>query len=215
MNKTHALLLHDYQQTLAKSGAALQIPSFVHQSSFKCMYVVCWVIGCILQESPFYFKKDILVLFLHNSYCTSEFPNCGNLVGADCMGNLRWASTEPSMYFRKINTAPSVHFRKGNTDPSLHFRKANKGFLFSVLLQTPNFTSKFTQSFISNITIKLLHHNECNIISQVTGPSYFLCFVHIFLFWSKVASLQFQANGTCRKRPTHRMFAPGGHPSKY
>ena len=83
----------------------------------------------------------MLVLFLHNSYGTLEFPDCGNPVGADCMGNLRWANTEPSMHFRKTNTE----------------------FLFPVLLPTPNFTSQF-----NNITINLLHHDECNIISQVT-----------------------------------------------
>ena len=97
------------------------------------------------------------MLFLRNSYGTSEFPDCGNLVGADCMRNLRWANTEPSM-----------HFRKANTDPSVHFRKANKEFLPPVLLPTPNFNSKFTPSFISNITINLVHHDECNVISQVT-----------------------------------------------
>ena len=118
--------------------------------------------------SPFYFKLNVSLLFLHNSYGTSEFPNSGNLVGADCMGNLRWANTEPSMHFRKTNTDPSVHFRKANTDPSVHFRKANTEFLLPVLLPTPNFTSKFTPSFIPNITINLLHHDECNTISQVT-----------------------------------------------
>ena len=134
------------------------------------------------------------MLFLHNSYGTSEFPNCGNLVGADCMGNLRWASTEPSMHFRKTNMDPSMHFRKAHTDPSVHFRKANTEFLLPVLLPIPNFTSKFTSSFISNISINLLQHDECNIISQVT-----VNLAHL--------------NG--RKRPTHRMFAPGGHLSKY
>ena len=107
------------------------------------------------------------MLFLHTSCGTSEFPDCGNLVGADCMGKLRWANTEPSMHFRKTNTDPSVHFRKAITDPSVNFRKANTEFLLPVLLPTPNFTSKFTPSFISNITINLLHHDECNIISKV------------------------------------------------
>ena len=119
-------------------------------------------------DVSFYFKYDILVLFLHNGYGTLEFPDCGNLVGVDCMGNHRWANTEPSMHFRKTNTDLSVHFRKANTDPSVHFRKANTEFLLPVLLPTPNFTSKFTQRFISNITISLLHHDDCNIISQVT-----------------------------------------------
>ena len=130
------------------------------------------------------------MLFLHNSYDTSEFPDCENLVGANFMGNLRWANTEPSMHFRKINTDPSmhfgktnmdpsVHFRKANTDqsvhfrkakkdPSMHFRKANTEFLLPVLLLTPHFTSMFTPSFIPNITVNLLHHDDCNIITQVT-----------------------------------------------
>ena len=108
------------------------------------------------------------MLFLHNRHGTLEFQDCGNLVGADCMGNLRWANTEPSMHFRKTNTDPSVHFRKANTDPSVHFRKARTEFLLPVLLPTPKFTSKFIPSFISNITINLLQHDEYNIISQVT-----------------------------------------------
>ena len=66
---------------------------------------------------------------MHNSYGTPEFFDCGNLVGADWMGNLRWADTEPSMHFRESNTDLSVHFRKANTDPSMHFRKANTEFL--------------------------------------------------------------------------------------
>ena len=66
--------------------------------------------------------------FLHNSYGTSEFPDCENLVGADCIGNLRWANMEPSMHFRKTNSDLSVHFRKADTDPSMHFRKANTEF---------------------------------------------------------------------------------------
>ena len=122
-------------------------------------------------------------------------PRNSPTVGADCMGNLRWANMEPSMHFRKTNTDPSVHFRKANTDPSVHFRNANKEFLLPVFLPTPKFTSKFTPSFISNITINLLHHDECNIISHNSklSPLYFLCFVYSFLFCSKVASLQFQA----------------------
>ena len=108
------------------------------------------------------------MLFLHNSYGTSDFPECGNLVGADCMGNLRLANTEPSMHFRKTNWDPTVHFRKANTNSSVHFRKANTEFWLPVLLPTLNFTSMFTPSLISNIIINLLHDDECNIISQVT-----------------------------------------------
>ena len=84
------------------------------------------------------------------------------------MGNQRWANTEPSMHFRKTCMDPSIHFRKANTDPSVHFGKANREFLLPVLLPIHNFTSKFTPSFILNITINLLHHDDCNIISQVT-----------------------------------------------
>ena len=117
------------------------------------------------------------MLFLHNSYGTLEFLDCVNLVGADCMGNLRWANTELSTYFRKTNTDPSVHFRKANTNPSMHFRKAN---------------TEFCSQFYSQLTISLLSNSKLS-------PLYSLCFVHIFFFCSKVASLQFQANGTCRQ----------------
>ena len=65
-----------------------------------------------------------LVLFLHNTYDTLEIPDCGNLIGADWIKNLRWANTEPFMHFNDTNTEPSMHFRKANTDPSMHFRKA-------------------------------------------------------------------------------------------
>ena len=40
-------------------------------------------------EKALYFKKEILVIFLQNSYGTPEFFDCGNLVGADWMENLR------------------------------------------------------------------------------------------------------------------------------
>ena len=114
----------------------------------------------------------------HNSYGTQEFPDCGNLVGANWVENLRWdhmepyvpfmwVHTEPSMHFRKANTEPSMHFKKANAEPSMYFRKANTKCSLPVLLPTPNFTSKFTPSFIPNISINLLHHDECNIISQV------------------------------------------------
>ena len=106
--------------------------------------------------------------FFHNKYGTSEFPDCGTLVGADCMGNLRWAITEPSLHFRKTNTDPSVHLRKANRDPSMQFRKADTEFLLPVLLPPPNFTSKFTPTYIPKISINFLHHDECNTISQVT-----------------------------------------------
>ena len=74
------------------------------------------------------------LVFLHNSYGISEFPDCWNLVGADWMENLRWAYTEPSMHFRETNMEPSMYFRKANTDPSMHFREANTEFLLLVLL---------------------------------------------------------------------------------
>ena len=85
------------------------------------------------------------MLFLHNNYGTLEFPDCANIVGADCMGNMRWANTETSMHFRKTNTDRSVHVRKANTDPSVHFKKANTGFLLPVLLETPNFNLNLLQ----------------------------------------------------------------------
>ena len=63
--------------------------------------------------------------FLHNSHGTSESPDCGNLEGADLVGNLRWGDTELSMHFRKANMETSMHFSKVNTEHSMHFRKAN------------------------------------------------------------------------------------------
>ena len=68
---------------------------------------------------------------------TWEFPDCKNLAGADCMGNLRWVNTELYMQFRKTNTDSSVHFRKANTDPSMHFRKANTEFCSQFYTQLP------------------------------------------------------------------------------
>ena len=76
------------------------------------------------------------MLFLHNSYGKPEFPDCGNLVGADWIDNLRWGDTEPSMHFKETNTDPSMHFRKANTDPSMYFRKANTEYLLPVLFST-------------------------------------------------------------------------------
>ena len=61
-----------------------------------------------------------MVLFLHNSYSTPEFPDYGNLEGIDLMEDLGWA-----MHFRETNVDPSVHFRKAYMDQSKHFRKAN------------------------------------------------------------------------------------------
>ena len=78
----------------------------------------------------------MLVLFLHNSHGTPEVPDCGNLVRADWMENLRMANTEPSMHFRETNKDPPVHFRKANTDPSMHFRKPNKEILVPALHPT-------------------------------------------------------------------------------
>ena len=81
-----------------------------------------------------------MLLFLHNSYITTEFPDCGNLVGVDYVENLRWdhmelyiplrwVHTEPSVHLRKANTEPSVHLRKANTERSMHFRRENAEFL--------------------------------------------------------------------------------------
>ena len=90
----------------------------------------------ITQVEAFYFKKDILVLFWQNSYGTPEFPDYGNLVGADWMEILRWADTEPSMNFRDTNTDPSMHFRKANTNASMQLWKTNTEFLLPFLLPT-------------------------------------------------------------------------------
>ena len=148
------------------------------------------------------------MLFLHDSYGTPEFPNCGNLVGTDWMEDLRWANMEPTMHFRETNTDLPVHFRKANTDLSMHFRKVNTKFLVPALL--PNLLTISLASlypFLPPVVIPTyLHHNKWNVIRPSSHsnlcPLYSLCFVHSFLFWSKVASLQFPANGPCRKRPT-------------
>ena len=76
------------------------------------------------------------MLILYNSYGTQEFPDCGNLVGANWIENLRRGDTELSMHFRETNTNPSMQFRKANTDPSMHFSKVNTEFLLQVLLST-------------------------------------------------------------------------------
>ena len=84
---------------------------------------------------------------MHNSNGTLEFPECGNLIGADWMENLRWpnteqfmhfreTNTEPSMHIRETNTEPSMHFKRANTDQTMNFRKANTEFLLLVLLPT-------------------------------------------------------------------------------
>ena len=89
-----------------------------------------------LPDQSFYFKKDILVLFLHNSYGILELPDCGNPEGTNWMELLRWANTEQSVNFRATNTDLSVHFRKANMDSSMHFRKANTKFLVPDLPST-------------------------------------------------------------------------------
>ena len=141
------------------------------------------------------------MLFLHNSYSTPEFTDCGNLVGADWMENLRWCNTEPSMHLRETNTDPSMHFRKANADPSMHFRKTNTRFVAPRF--SPNFIHNFTPSFNPNITTNLLHHNKYNVICLSSNSKlislYSLCFMLSCLFCSKVSSLQFP--GTCRKIP--------------
>ena len=107
----------------------------------------------------------------------------------------------------------SVHaIQEGQYGSAHAFQEGQYGIL--ALSFSPNFThnfiSKFTPVFIPsfnlNITSNLLHHDECKVI-RLSGISklsslYSLCFVHSFLFCSKVVSLQFPANGTCRKSPT-------------
>ena len=48
------------------------------------------------------------MLFLHNSYGTLEFPDCGNLMRADGMENLRWANMELFMPFRETNKIDNI-----------------------------------------------------------------------------------------------------------
>ena len=154
----------------------------------------------------------MLVLFLHNSYGTPEFSNCENLVGTDLMENMMWGDTDPSMHFRETNTDPSMHFRKAIMDPPMHFKKANTEFFIPILLSTLFTISlpsllPFTPIFNHNITTNVLHHNKYNVICLLNNsklsPLYSLCFIHSFIFCSKVASLKLPANGTGRKRPTH------------
>ena len=113
---------------------------FLFRSGWKLPQGKKWVFGSLQLivdgSKSLNLKYDILVLFLHTSCGSLEFPNCGNLMGADCMENLRWAKTEPSMHFRETNTEPSMHFRKANTDPSMQFRKPNTEILVLVLLST-------------------------------------------------------------------------------
>ena len=113
---------------------------------------------------------------------------------------------EPSMHFRETNMDPSMYFRKANTDPSMHFRKANTEFLLLVLLPTLFTISLSSLLLFPKITTNLLRNNEYNLIclsrNSKLSPLYSLCFIDIFLFFSKVASLQFPANRTSRKRPT-------------
>ena len=78
-----------------------------------------------------------MVFFLHNSYGTPKFADCGNVVGVE---NLSWDHTEPyipfrwvhkelSEHFRKANAELFMHFRKVNMEPSMHFRGDNTEFL--------------------------------------------------------------------------------------
>ena len=137
------------------------------------------------------------MLFLHNSYGTSELPNCGNLVGADCMGNLRWRiRNRPCTLGRPIRIRPCILGRPIQNFCSQFYFQLYSQFHFQVY-------SCFTPSFNSNITTNLLHHIvSCLSSNSKLSPLYSLCFINNFLFCSKVASLQFPANGTCRKRPT-------------
>ena len=50
-------------------------------------------------------------------------PNCGNLVGADLVKNMRWDYTKIYVPFMLVHTEPSVQFRKDHTEPSCIFRK--------------------------------------------------------------------------------------------
>ena len=144
------------------------------------------------------------MLFLHSIYGTLEFPNCGNLMRANWMENLRWANTEPSMNFRETNTELSMHFRKANTDPSMNFRKVNTELLLLVLLPTiltiySQLYFSFTPSLNINITTNLLHH------------------VSYIVFFSAAKYLAHSSHSMehAGKDRHFRMFAPGGHPSKY
>jgi hypothetical protein len=71
----------------------------------------------------FYFKKEVVLLFLHNSHGTPKFINCGRLRVAwiGPIQNRLWILGGPTrnhlwILGRPANTEPSVHFRKPNTE---------------------------------------------------------------------------------------------------
>ena len=81
------------------------------------------------------------MLFLYNSYGTSEFSDCGNLVRGRLHGKPDVGQYGTAHALRKTNKDPSVHSRKPNMDPSVHFRKANMEFFAHSF--TPNFQFHF------------------------------------------------------------------------
>ena len=78
--------------------------------------------------------------FLHNTYGTPEFPDSGNLVGADWMENLRWANTQRSIPSCTLNFTQKFTsmFTSGFFSPILHlnittsFFHHNKGIVLCV-----------------------------------------------------------------------------------
>ena len=65
-----------------------------------------------------------MLLFVHNSN-GQQNSLTAEVLWDKIEGNLRWATTETSMYFRRANTELSMNFRMGNTEPFMHFRRAN------------------------------------------------------------------------------------------
>ena len=109
--------------------STLFITYVYHRVSFSVVDIIIskdeeiFGLKILMTETTFYFKQDILMLFFHNSFGTSEFSNCGNQVGADWMENMRWTNTKPA--FRETNMVLSMHFRKANTNPTMQFREVN------------------------------------------------------------------------------------------
>ena len=57
--------------------------------------------------NPYYFKQNILVGFLHNSFGTLEFPDCEILVGVRLHGKLRWVNMEKNIVLIVVRSAES------------------------------------------------------------------------------------------------------------
>ena len=91
----------------------------------------------------------------------ADIPNCGNLVGADWVGNPRWDHKEPSMHFRKDHTELSIHFSKDHTELNMHFRKDHTE-------PSMHFRKNYTEQ--SKILVLQNARNESSLICQPIEP---------------------------------------------